>query len=74
MKLPNGGGATLTFILPIHAGAKDKALKVEFSLPSGAYATMAIRELLKMDTSSHYQSQLNSMETNLDTAVDTTDK
>ncbi|KAM6437541.1 pseudouridylate synthase 7 homolog isoform 1-T2 [Liasis olivaceus] len=38
---------------------KYKALKMEFSLPPSAYATMAIREVLKLDTSIKSQSQLN---------------
>ena len=41
-------------------GGMYKALSVEFSLPPSSYATMAIRELLRMDTSSHYQSLLES--------------
>ncbi|KAK7116889.1 hypothetical protein R3I94_023281 [Phoxinus phoxinus] len=38
---------------------KYRALKMEFSLPSSTYATMAVREVLKMDTSIKSQTRLN---------------
>ncbi|KAL5517364.1 hypothetical protein EMCRGX_G002901 [Ephydatia muelleri] len=40
-------------------GGQYRALSVEFSLPPSSYATMAIREVLRMDTSSHHQAQLD---------------
>ncbi|KAI0238771.1 TRUD domain-containing protein [Lamellibrachia satsuma] len=38
---------------------KFRALKLEFSLPPSSYATMAIREVLKCDTSAAHQTSLN---------------
>lgn len=37
---------------------KFMAVQVSFTLGSAAYATMALREITKMDTSSHVQSSL----------------
>ncbi|XP_018421944.1 PREDICTED: pseudouridylate synthase 7 homolog isoform X1 [Nanorana parkeri] len=48
--------------LPVfNKDGKYRALKMEFSLPSSTYATMAIREVLKMDTSIKNQTQLNTV-------------
>ncbi|XP_024137010.1 pseudouridylate synthase 7 homolog isoform X1 [Oryzias melastigma] len=40
---------------------KYRALRIEFSLPPSTYATMAIREILKLDTSIKKQTQLNTL-------------
>lgn len=40
---------------------KHRALRMEFSLPPSTYATMAIREVLKLDTSIKKQTQLNTV-------------
>ncbi|KAG8577170.1 hypothetical protein GDO81_010094 [Engystomops pustulosus] len=48
--------------LPVfNTEGKYRALKMEFSLPPSTYATMAIREVLKMDTSIKNQTQLNTV-------------
>ena len=40
-------------------GGRHLALQLRFSLPSAAYATMAIRELTKTSTATAYQKGLN---------------
>lgn len=45
-----------------HTEGSLKAVKVEFSLPPACYATMAVRELVKMDTSAAFQTTLNTVD------------
>ncbi|XP_063881191.1 pseudouridylate synthase 7 homolog isoform X4 [Scylla paramamosain] len=40
----------------------NKGVIVEMTLPSSSYATVALRELLKMETSSQFQATLNTVE------------
>lgn len=48
---------------------KFRALRMEFSLPPSSYATMAIREVLKLDTSIKKQTQLNTSWFNWDWSI-----
>ncbi|XP_060080963.1 pseudouridylate synthase 7 homolog [Ylistrum balloti] len=51
-------------------GGSLKALKLEMTLPPACYATMALREVLKMDTSSAHQSTLNQTAQDVKTSDD----
>lgn len=54
-----------------HTGGQCKAIRMQFSLPPACYATMAVRELTKMETSSHYQTQFNSLSSQQSTSKQT---
>ncbi|KAG1670926.1 Pseudouridylate synthase 7 [Nymphon striatum] len=46
---------------PEQIDGQYKALKLHLTLPSSSYATMALREIMKCDTSSSFQKSLNSL-------------
>ena len=48
--------------LPKAKGGKYKALILEFSLPPSSYATMLLREVTKLDTSTHKNMAMNKCE------------
>ncbi|GAB6033495.1 multisubstrate pseudouridine synthase 7 [Chamberlinius hualienensis] len=59
--LPNDKSQMLNEIPPFskESSGEFKAMKIQFDLPRSSYATMALREVLRIDTSPNYQKSLN---------------
>ena len=49
-------------VLQNSSSGKYKALVLEFGLPPASYATMLIREVTKLDTSTHSNMKLNNLD------------